>query len=691
MMKPLSLLAAALVLHAHGQTIVPLLHYNDLHAHLTPHKDLVRLGDPCANDQDAQYVIGERGGIARLKHMVEQIRANHPSSILMCIGDTYHGGVEAAYTQGNAIVGPVNALGIDVAVPGNWDFGYGPGVFRKRYTPTGPFPTMLNAMLPSFPIEPVAYPVIAANLFYQDITPFDPSPDGQLVLPPARIIVRQGIKLGFVGITSDIVPKMYEQLARGFSFTQGETAYATLITQQAQTLRNQGCAFVAVLSELGIHKDYRLSQLVQPGLVDVIFSAHTHEATQEPLQANPDAPLVVEAGNDGWLGRMDASFDADGLLTGLDWQLIPIDGQVPEHPAMAALVSQARAPFLTANPGFSDPMGTSSQELHSPITNAVGAVDGLLTRIGTLESSFNKTFCRLMMEHAGTQASITPGFRFDSPIAGPGMLYEDGAVAIGEVTVEDLYRFFPVFYTLSTAECRGDSLRRVIEDLLTSVYSTDAFAQEGGWVDGFGGIQATIDLNGPDGSRVISLARADGTIINGSDVLTVAGCERPLEATNVLCSHTGFMNKAALLNSQTNQAFTAVQLLEAAFLAENPLAVSTASTFTDISGQPAWPAHPFMQPLPTAACAESPTGFVAHAPHQRPVLQPNPADGHTILNGLPEDMEVTVLDANGAMVRSWRTASPVIRIETGMLPSGLYAVRWQGEGINGAMRLMVMH
>ena len=136
-------------------TTVSLLHYNDLHAHLTPHKDMVRYGDTCATDPSATFSIGNRGGIAKLKTLVDQLKTANPNTILMNIGDTYHGGVEAAYTSGNAIVAPVNALGIDVAVPGNWDFAYGPGVWRKRYTPAGPFPILLNAMLPSYTIQSV--------------------------------------------------------------------------------------------------------------------------------------------------------------------------------------------------------------------------------------------------------------------------------------------------------------------------------------------------------------------------------------------------------------------------------------------------------------------------------------------------------------------------------------------------------
>ena len=107
---------------ASGDGVIRLIHYNDLHAHLVPHTTLVA---DCGIPGHSKVAV--QGGIARLATVIQRLRAENPSSLLMNIGDTYHGGVEALYTQGEAVAAPVNALGIDVGVPGNWDYAYGPG------------------------------------------------------------------------------------------------------------------------------------------------------------------------------------------------------------------------------------------------------------------------------------------------------------------------------------------------------------------------------------------------------------------------------------------------------------------------------------------------------------------------------------------------------------------------------------
>ena len=605
-------------------TTITLLHYNDLHAHLMPSKHLIRVGDPCNVDANADTIIGIRGGVARIKYLVDSLKTQNPNSVLMNIGDTYHGGVEAAYTSGNAIVDPMNAMGVDVGVPGNWDFAYGPGVWRKRYTPTGPFPQLLNAMLPSYTIKAVTYPCIAANLTYKKLGPLDPSVNNAPVLPSTMTIIKGGVKIGFIGLTSDIVPKMYAQLATGFNFFTGESNYVNIINTQATNLHNAGCSIVVVMSELGIHKDYALAQIINANSVDVFFSAHTHEVTYNPLQSVSGA-WVVEAGDDGYLGKMD--FIVTGTtVTSKTWNVLSITPNIPENSAMAALVTTERAPFLIANPNLADPMGTSSQTLNEPINDTIGFTNGLLTRKNAVESSFNNAFTDIMRSHAGTQIAISPGFRFDSPVAPNGFHYEDNSIADGSITLEDVYRFFPVFYTLATAQVKGDSLKSIYEKLLTSVYSQTSFNQEGGWLDGFSGVDATINLNNADGARVLNMYYT-GTInpINANDTLTAIGCVRPIENADVLCSHTGFFNKADYINTGNSQPYTTIQLFTE-FLQTNNVPIGTGNHITDLSGNAAYPQSPWVQPLPsTVLCVTTGVNEISNA-NNNILIYPNPTN-----------------------------------------------------------------
>lgn len=573
---------------------ITFIHMNDLHAHLSPHADIVPDAPTGASASHTKIVT--RGGLARAATLIQQIRATNPNSVLMNIGDTYHGGVEALYTNGNAIVDPVNALGVDVGVPGNWDYAYGPLVTRKRYATLSSEESLLLSKLMGFngsvgDVKRPTFPNLAANATYT----LPPAKAGQPFLPPTLLKTIGGVKVGFIGITSDIVAQMSDLLAIGLSFVQGEDNYRQLINQHASDLRAQGAVIVVVMSELGIHKDNRLAQVIQPGLVDVFFSAHTHEAVFTPLTSTSGA-LVVEAGNDGYLGRMDVTVQ-QGKATGFAWKLLPVDSTIVGDPAVQALVDIARAPFLVAQPNLTVPMPYTSQALLQPINTVVGHTNGALDRRHALENTFNDVYADALRRKTGTDLVLTPGFRFDSVIPQAGTTFEDNTVANGDITLEDVYRFFPVSYTLSTAQVSGLRLKQIVEQNLGAVYSHDAFRQGGGWFDGYSGLGLQLNLANPDGARVVSAWLSDsGNGVNDGDLYSITGCTRPLDATDTLCSYTGFTNVQALINPTTATAWTAADMF-VELLTKGSLPALGQKRFVDLNNTTVWPETPFVQPV----------------------------------------------------------------------------------------------
>jgi sulfur-oxidizing protein SoxB len=626
-----------------ASTKITFIHFNDLHAHLTPHADLVP--DAPYGQTSTKTKVVERGGIARLATVVKRIRADNPNSIFMNIGDTYHGGVEAFFTNGNAIVDPVNALNIDVGVVGNWDYAYGPLVTRMRYSNL-PITKMMRPMqrivgkmrrsgsrqsldnnedigetkgesemmMPFGEIKRPNFPNLAANLTLT----MPPMRRGQLMMPATMVKEMNGVKVGLIGLTSDIVPRMHKVLAMGMSFVEGEDNYRTLVNRYQKKLRAEGADVVVVMSELGIQKNYRLAQIIDPG-VDVIFSAHTHEAIYKPLTSQSGA-LVVEAGNDGNVGRMDVIVRG-GKVVDHQWQLSPIDNTIPEDPEVKALVDKARAPFLAANVNMSVPMPMMHQKLTQPINTVVGHTNVLLDRRQVLESSFNDLMGNIMRRTSGTDVAITPGFRFDSVVPGRGtpvqasmtrpsfsshehgivegrdLPVEDNTVATGDITLEDVYRFFPVPYTIATAKISGEQLRQVMEQALTNVFSTDVFLQSGGWLEGFAGLDTTLNLANQDGHRISSMRlTGSGNPVKSGDVVSVTGCTRLMDAKGSLCSYHGFTDVQPLINKATGQAWTPVDIFVAG-ISSDVQSRDTQPRMRDTNATPFWPRAPFIQPL----------------------------------------------------------------------------------------------
>lgn len=545
---------------------VTFLHMNDLHAHLVPHQDLVRTGNGTA--------VVERGGLARLATLVKKIRLENPNNVLMNIGDTFHGGVEARFTLGNAIVDPVNALKINIGVPGNWDFAFDSATFLARFgSNRDP-----NVKRPN-------YPNLGANIT---------NLVNQPVLPATKLVYLDGAYVGFIGITSDIVPMMHQALSLGFNFVRGETQYRDLINHHARQLRNRNAVIVVVMSELGLHKNKRLADVIEPGLVDVFFTGHTHEETVTPINSVSGA-WVVEAGNDGYLGRMDIHVDETKVLS-KEWQLIPIDSSLAEDPQMKQLVDSARAPFLSPDVNMLEPAQFSQQTLTQPINTVVGSTNLTLDRRHALEHMFNNSYTDWLRITARTDVALAPGFRFEAVVPGAGYLLEDNSVATGNITIEDVYRFIPVHFTMGLAEASGIHLRRTLEGALTNAFGHDSFAHDGGWFAGLSGLSLQVNLNNPDGSKITSMRLKDtGALVTDTTVLTVAGCIRPLEFKNKLCSFPGFSKYVELINPNTSAPYTGTDFMIESL--KTNLIHAYRNDIRDMSGIRLWPSSDYMQPI----------------------------------------------------------------------------------------------
>ena len=182
-----------------------------------------------------------------------------------------------------------------------------------------------------------------------------------------------GINVGFIGITSDIVPYMHPMMAFGLSFLEGEDKYKTLINKHAKELKSKGAQLVVVMSELGIQKDFRLAQIVNPWCGRVLLRPYSR-GDLRAAHLGERRP-VVEAGNDGYVGRMDITVQ-DGKVISRNWQLLPVGRDIPEDSEMKALVDKARAPFLARDVNMRLPPLMGGQALSQPITTVVGKTAG---------------------------------------------------------------------------------------------------------------------------------------------------------------------------------------------------------------------------------------------------------------------------------------------------------------------------
>ena len=215
------------------------------------------------------------GGMARAATVIKKIRRTEKNVIHVHTGDTIHGSGEASITKGMNMVRMVDRLGIDVSTPGNWEWAYTPyrymqffGVHDKKrngtnldivadedfdvsaakavkYKKDSPYAEDNIGDIPTFgsPFRKVKYVesynedgtpnmatgynrwgMVASNVYRNGTWRLDhgvvEKGTGMNMTPPYRIIRKGGVKIGFIGCTTNRGPQVVSStITTGVTFS----------------------------------------------------------------------------------------------------------------------------------------------------------------------------------------------------------------------------------------------------------------------------------------------------------------------------------------------------------------------------------------------------------------------------------------------------------------------------------------
>lgn len=563
---------------------ITLIHYSDLHGNLVPHAGEVK------NRDGSELRVVQAGGLAKSKTIIDGIRADNPNTLLMSVGDATHGSAETLFTAGDAIMPGLNAMGIDVFVPGNWDFGWGPAVFRHRFAKSPmkpPMPENLKVLIGAYDgpgVSIAKFPTIAANLYNNATgTPMPKFAHNRRVLPPYKIIELGGTKVGVIGLTSSMVPQQARAFNISFTFTQGTRELPGLIEE----VKSKGAELIVVMSELGLPQNIEIGKRFDG--IHVILSAHTHEITHDALEVNAEGvssrmggethsyqagdTLVVEV-EDIVIGRLDLTID-DGALSSFKWNTIVVGDDVAENPEIKALVDHAEEPFIAGADGevvphvilpggycastdAESPCGDLAQrglQLTEDLDTVVGRTNVVLHRDDALESEANNFVSDALYEimnsvvPGGVDFSMAGGFRFGvailSEAATPeGATFYDGRSA-GDITLRDLYSLFPIAPAIAVGDFPGDTIQRGLELNLTEIFDRNPFLQSGGWYSGTANMSQEIDLIHLPAStasgRVLAVSIA-GEPLDPSKIYRLGSCYPHGDPLGTVCRSKGGSN-----------------------------------------------------------------------------------------------------------------------------------------------------
>ena len=447
-----------------GAKRLTLLHLTDMHAQLETHPEYL----------PGQYPsFRQMGGFARLKTAVDRERADAAGpSFLLDGGDEFQGSGAAAWSQGGVMLEPLNALGIDSFVPGNWEPVYGP----ER---------MMELM------RKLDTSVIAYN--------FHNSDTGERLFKPAITIERDGVRVAFVGLT-DVTTTVRQPPAqvKGMDSTRINGLRDFVKELRAKERPD----LVVGVAHMGLTVTRQMAREIPE--FDVILSGHTHERTEKPILEGH--VIVVEAGSMGsFLGRLDLTLKPGGGVATHDFRLIPITADAyPEDAKVKRVVDEALRPH------------------RARLNEVVCRTETPILRYDVLETSADNLIAEVVRDAAGADMGFTNGFRFGLPILA------------GAVTVGDLWNLLPLDARMKVGKVTGRQLREYLENELELVYSKDPWKLSGGWGPRASGMTMTYSAKAPPGKRLISV-KVNGQEVEDDRLYTMAGCERDGEPLDVIC------------------------------------------------------------------------------------------------------------------------------------------------------------
>ena len=442
---------------------VRFLHLADMHAQLDTHWEYL--------PEDPKH-LHRMGGFARIRTALDREKASAMGAVFTLDGgDTFQGSAVAAWTQGEAILAPLNALGIDAGTPGNWEVVYGPDQFRKL-------------------MSEVNYKVICYN-FHDKAT-------GKRLFAPSVILEKDGVRVAFVGATDPTTTTRQPPVeVAGLDSTRmnGLREFVQDLKQKEKP------DLVVLLDHTGLAPSVQLAHDIPE--FDIVLSGHTHERVYKPILVGKT--IVVEPGSMGsFMGELDVTVN-DGSISDYKYKLIGIDeAQFTENQNVKSLVEAAERP------------------LQARLRQVVGATKTTLMRYDVLETTMDNLVDDAVREVTHTDIAFTNGFRFSPPLAP------------GPITEADLWNILPLDAKIKAGRVSGKQLHAYLENEMQLVYAKDPMKLSGGWGVRPSGMKILFTAGAPAGSRIKDV-KIDGKEMEPEGMYTIGGCEQQGEVLDRIC------------------------------------------------------------------------------------------------------------------------------------------------------------
>ena len=267
---------------------------------------------------------GDRGGVARLKTVVDGRKREDPDALLVFGGDLAGGTLFGGVFRGEPMVDALGRVGVGLASFGQHDFDFGAAHAKSL-------------------VERASFPWISANLVERDGRPF-------ASVPTRKLLRVGGLRVGFVGLTDDFGTTTQEGSVR-------QTDLVAAAARESAALRREGAEAVVALTQAGFEANRRLLVEV-PGL-DAVLTEEESE-TVSVVRWVGGRPVAAPCGNLGSVVELVLERRSGGVCARVAAHAV--DGSAGADPGLAG---EAKAWMAKLDEQLSAPIGALAEPLEN--------------------------------------------------------------------------------------------------------------------------------------------------------------------------------------------------------------------------------------------------------------------------------------------------------------------------------------
>ncbi|ADC51374.1 Protein ushA precursor (two S-layer domains, UDP-sugar hydrolase, 5'-nucleotidase) [Alkalihalophilus pseudofirmus OF4] len=338
-------------------------------------------------------------GLAKISELTNQARNENPT-LLVDLGDTFHGTNYVDFNKGLAAVEAMNAMSYDAMVPGNHDFNYGQDYLLELK-------------------DKLDFPLVSANIL-KDRNPY---------LDGYTMIEKDGKRIALVGLTAtDTAEKTNPAGIEGITFEDEVTAAKEAVAE----LEGQVDTILAI-SHSGLETDRSIANEVEG--IDVIFGGHSHDTLETPVKY--EHGYVTQAFEYGKaLGHTNLIFHEDQLV-GVNGFLYRDGAEKTEDPEISSILQSYKVEV--------------DREMDEVIASTNVRLDGERANVRTKETNLGNLLTDAMRNELETDIAVTNGGGIRA------------SIPAGEVTRNHVFTTLPFDNTLVRTMLTGEEILAALE------------------------------------------------------------------------------------------------------------------------------------------------------------------------------------------------------------------------------------